>query len=137
MVDIYRPRYAIVHTGDILSGVLPVQGGGTAMFVDHRDGDTGTIHREIRPVSDDTPHFILPGVGQVDEGELAELAAFAREEGARLVRESEERRGYVKPTKRMYQNKLAELWEKRKLLAEGSSVSGPNWSREGSSHPWL
>jgi hypothetical protein len=127
-MEFFVPRYAFVNTGNVLSGVLPTLGGGRQMFVDHRGSD-GRIHRESRTVAADTPFFILPGIGQVDEGELAEITQYAKEEGERIAREMKARKGPA-PTAAQYREKFFEICERRVAEAKGVSVSGPHYSRE-------
>ncbi len=120
------PRH--ITSQPILSGVLPVEGGGQAMFIDHRMED-GRIHREIRPVAASVPHFILPGIGAVDESEMAEMSQWAVEEGPRIRAEMRERRGPA-PTAAQYAEMYQKICEARVMLSKGQSVSGPHHSRE-------
>lgn len=128
-LDLIVPRFAVVTNNQpILSGVTMHQGRKVAFF-DRRDAVTGRITRELRPVAPHTPHFILPGVGQVDEGEMAEITAKMQEEGAAIAERMRERRG-PRPTSQDYRESLNRVLEQRISAVKGESVFGPHYRKE-------
>lgn len=129
-IDFYVPRYKIVNIPvGILSGVMQHNGRRVA-FVDHRDAVTGRITREMRDVRQDTPFFILPGAGAVDESEMSEMTAYAREEGDRIARQMRERRNARNLTSTEYKEAVLRVLEQRKAIESNTGVSGPHHKRE-------
>jgi hypothetical protein len=128
-LDLIVPRFAVVtNNRPILSGITTHMGRKVAFF-DRRDAVTGQITRELRPVGQHTPHFILPGVGQVDEGEMAEITAKMQEEGAAIAERMRERRG-PRPTGKDYQEALHRVLEQRISESKGESTFGPHYRKE-------
>lgn len=127
-LDLIVPRFAVVNTAPILSGVT-MRDGRRVMFTDHRDAVTGQIHREFQPIDPETPFFILPGIGQVDRAEMAEITAQMQEEGEAIANRMRERRG-PRPTQKDYQERFQQVLETRIKAAKGESVFGPKHRKE-------
>lgn len=124
-MDILVPRYKVVT----LSGQTMMNGQRVA-FRDTRNSETGKIHRQYVPVNEKQPLFILPGVGEVDEGEMREINAYLEAEGNNIMRRMREKNGRRNLTSEEYNEAIHRIAEQRLDVAKGKGVSGPHYTKE-------